>query len=318
MKSKKIAPKKFLWITDPWPTLDVEHDTTLRLAQEAEKQGHESWWCDVKSIRWLHDRTILEASRMRPDSFTLSLQETRNASDFDSLQYRVDPPVDLAYLQPLQILRVGSSNAEIVNPVDALLVANEKLEGMLIPELAPPSIASSQWDRLLEFGESEKKTVMKPLHTAQSNGIELLDWANASGVRRARKLIQDATLQFERPVLLQRYLKAIEKGETRLWFLDGKLLASARKLPLSGDFRVNIDQGSKLVAHSPTAVEKSAARAIGKRLRALKVRLAAVDLIDGKVTDFNITSPGLILQMEKVTGQNLARKIIQALVVRRF
>jgi glutathione synthase len=318
MKSKKIAAKKFLWITDPWSTLDVEHDTTLRLAQEAEKLGHESWWCDVKSIRWLHDRTVLEASRMQPASFTLSAPETRNASDFDSLQYRVDPPVDLAYLQPLQILRVGSGDAEIVNPIDALLIANEKLEGMLIPQFAPPSIASSQWDRLLEFGESEKKTVMKPLHTAQSNGIELLDWTSASGVRRARKLISDATLQFERPVLLQRYLKAIEKGETRLWFLDGKLLASARKLPLRGDFRVNIDQGSKLVAHSPTALEKSAARAIGKRLRALEVRLAAVDLIDAKVTDFNITSPGLILQMEKVTGKNLARKIVQALVVRRF
>jgi glutathione synthase len=308
---------KFLWITDPWTTLDHAEDTTIRLAEEAERLGHESWWCDVKSIRWAGGQVLLEASRMNwkksPDSLTLSPEKTRKASDFDSLQYRVDPPVDLAYLHPLQILNLDQ-RLKVVNPIPALFLASEKMEGLLLPGLAPATIAATQWKALEAFGRREKRTVMKPLHMAQSRGIELLDWRTDEGVGRARELIQDATAGFERPVLLQRYLAAIERGETRLWFLDGKLLASARKLPLKNDFRVNIDQGSQLAPHRPTAAEKRAALVIGKRLRALKVRLAAIDLIDGYVTDFNITSPGLIRQMERVTGLNLAKKIVMALL----
>ncbi|MDR3607247.1 MAG: hypothetical protein P4M08_07700 [Oligoflexia bacterium] len=309
---------KFLWITDPWHTLDHEHDTTLRLAQEALAMGHESWWCDVKSIRLQSGRALLEASQIlsigndrSASSISLGKPRTCSPSRFHSLQYRVDPPVDLAYLQPLQILRVGG--VDTVNPMASLFLANEKLEGMLIPRRSPPSLVAAQWEPLSQFGRREKKTVMKPLHLAQSRGIELLDWTSSRNIEKARKLITAATENFQRPVLLQRFLPAIAHGETRLWLLDGKLLATARKLPLQHDFRVNIDRGSKLVAHAPSAAEKRTAAAIGARLRALGVRMAAVDLIDGYITDFNITSPGLITQMEQVTGRNLARAIIAAL-----
>ncbi len=60
--------------------------------------------------------------------------------------------------------------------------------------------------------------------------------------------------------------------------------------------------------------EKNAARRIGLHLKKRKIRLAAVDLIDGLITDFNFTSPGLVTQIESATGVPLARKIIQALI----
>ena len=52
----------------------------------------------------------------------------------------------------------------------------------------------------------------------------------------------------------------------------------------------------------------------GRHLVARGIRLAAVDLIEGLVTDFNFTSPGLIPQMEGVLDENLARPIIKALL----
>jgi glutathione synthase len=314
-----VKRTQFLWITDPWATLDAPRDTSLRLAQEAEKRGHESWWCDVKSVRCEGEKIRFEAQRLSADDFSRGSEKTFSIDAFDSIHYRVDPPVDLAYSQPLQILRLAleqlrpGKRPEFVNPIQALLTANEKLEAVLIPKLSAPGITSSQWEALARFGHREKRTVMKPLFTAQSQGIELLDWSDAAGARRARRLLEGATDGFQRPVLLQRYLKGIARGETRLWFLDGQVLATAKKLPLKNDFRVNIDQGSQLAAHQLTTPEKRAATAIGKRLRALKVRLAAIDLIDGYVTDFNFTSPGLIKQMEEITGKNLALQIINAL-----
>jgi glutathione synthase len=320
----------FLWITDPWDTLDHSRDTTLRLAQEALSLGIENHWCDVRSIRWENGQVFLDAFEIESmgddraeSSIQLGEKTTYSPLDFQSLQYRTDPPVDLAYQHPLQLLHLAVQSEsraikrpEIVNPVSALMLANEKLEAGLLKGLLPPTVVSSQWEPLERFGKREKKTVLKPLHLAQSKGVELLDWTTSAAISHARQVIEDATGKYERPVLLQRYLPGISKGETRLWILDGKLLACARKLPLKNDFRVNIDQGSRLAAHTIGTYEKKAAALIGKRLRALGVRLAAVDLIEGYATDFNVTSPGLITQMEQVLGKNLARPIIHALAKR--
>jgi glutathione synthase len=152
------------------------------------------------------------------------------------------------------------------------------------------------------------------LHQAQSKGIELLDWQSEGGVTLARKALETATENFERPVVLQRYLAGIAKGEQRLWFVDGELLACVRKLPMPKDFRVDMDRGSRLAPTELTTPERKAATRIARHLKTHRIRLAAVDLIEGYVTDFNFTSPGLIPQMEGVLGENLARPIIKALM----
>jgi glutathione synthase len=314
-------PARFLWVTDPWETLDHSNDTTLRLAHEAEAQGHQSFWCDVRSIR-LESRggkseVLLEAARIispdRPGSIATRPfpAQILSPTKFSSVHYRVDPPVDLAYLHPLHLLVLAK--ARVVNPAPVLMTHNEKIEASFLAGLMPETMVSSQWDALLRFGKAHPKCVLKPMHQAQSKGVMLLSWSSATDIEKSRAALSEATDGFQRPALLQKYLPGIENGEQRLWFLDGKLLACVRKLPLKGDFRVNIDGGSALRETTLSASEKKTARTLGKFLKQQKIRLAAIDLIDGFVTDFNFTSPGLITMMEKVLNTDLARPIIRAL-----
>jgi glutathione synthase/RimK-type ligase-like ATP-grasp enzyme len=114
--------------------------------------------------------------------------------------------------------------------------------------------------------------------------------------------------------MLQRFLAGIRNGEQRLWFLDGKLLAAACKRPKAGEFKIDMDRGGTVATTKLSAREKKAALKIGKHLRARGIRLAAVDLIEGYVTDFNFTSPGLLVQMEALLGENLAKPVIRALL----
>src|SRR4051812_27923081 len=125
------APK-FLWITDPWETLDHPNDTTLRLAEEALKLGLGSAWCDVKSIRWepgcgtqLDARPFVDLGGARyAEEIQLGATQVKAPGDFPSLQYRTDPPVDLRYLQPLQLLLLGlPSRSRIVNPAPILALS---------------------------------------------------------------------------------------------------------------------------------------------------------------------------------------------------
>ncbi len=321
----KKKPFRFLWITDPWDTLDHLRDTTLRLAEEALTQGAESYWCDFHSIRFENGRALLDAAQIQQmgpsrasDSIKLGSLASLEPSYFDSIHYRTDPPVDLAYLHPLQILALGLSapraRAKLVNPASVLCLDNEKLGA--IKGLMPPSLASSQWSKLDAFGRAEGRAVLKPLHQAQSKGIELLDWRTPKSAKLIKAKIRQATHDFSQPVLLQRYLPGISQGEQRLWFIDGRLLACVRKLPLKGDFRVNLDQGSRVVRTELNQTERKAAMRMGRDLALRGIRLAAVDLIDGFVTDFNFTSPGLITQMEDVLDKNLAQKIITTLMKR--
>jgi len=322
MANSKKSSYRFLWVTDPWDTLDHEKDTTLRLAQEAASLGFGSYWCDVKSIRYQDRRVLLDAAIVsaqppKTDQRPFPLQ-AMDVGDFSSVHYRVDPPVDLAYLHPLQLLNLGiqtlkKSKTKLVNAPETLFMQNEKMEASFLGALMPETLVSSQWEPLKEFTKKHRKVVLKPLHEAQSKGIELLHWKGPSEEGKIKAVLEKSTQNFQAPVLLQIYLPGISEGEQRLWFVDGKLLATVRKLPLKNDFRVNIDAGSALQKTFLNSREQEASTKIGKFLKGAKIRLAAVDLIDGVVTDFNFTSPGLITQMEKVLNQNLAKTIILAL-----
>jgi glutathione synthase len=316
--------RSFLWITDPWNTLDHPRETTLRWMEESLVLGMSSYWCDIKSIRFEEGRVCLEAQNVegvfpgrKKEAFRLGEKKIFSPTEFRQIHYRPDPPVNQAYLYPLQLLSLAlekSRRTELVNPASALFSANEKFEAATLHELMPETLIASQWETFENFGRKQGQTVLKPLHQAQSKGVELLNWTTTEGIQRARELIETMQGPTKTPILLQKYLPGILAGETRLWFVDGKLLASAHKKPKAGEFKIDMDHGATVSVHELTSAEARAAKQIGKRLKARKIRLAAVDLIEGLVTDYNFTSPGLIVQMEDALGENLSKKILKALI----
>ena len=315
------SPKKILWVTDPWDTLDHPRETTLRLVEESLKLGIKNYWCNVKSV-YLTDQVSLcaqEFAEVPPSreakKIKLKTPKDFTPKEFNIIHYRTDPPVDLKYLHPLQILYFGTigTKTKIINPPSVLTLMNEKFSGSALLHFMPRSLVSSEWNQLKTFGKSEKITVMKPLYQAQSKGIELLDWRTEESVNNAQKVLTIATDHFRQPVLLQRFLENISEGEIRILYLDDKILGAVKKLPLEGDFRIQIDRGSKVEPYSLNAKEKKMAQTIGKHLKKSGIRFAAIDLIDGYLTDYNFTSPGLLVQMEQVLNKNLAREVVKRL-----
>lgn len=322
-------PPRMLWVTDPWNTLDHPRDTTLRLIEEAVGVGVECCWADVRTTQWVDHQTTLETFRVvqvdparTAESFALVPLGPQRPSDFALVSYRPDPPVDLAYLHPLGLLTLdveqraleeNPHGTEIVNPPPILSTRSEKLLAALVPGAMPPSMVGAQWEALQRFGEAERTTIAKPLHDAQSKGVELLSWSSTAEIARNRIVLSALTDEFRRPVMLQRYFPGVMDGETRLWLVDGNLLAAVTKKPDPGSFRIDMDKGGTLLAHSLTPQEEKVVNVLRPWLAHNGVRVAAVDLIEGWITDFNFTSPGLIPAMEVVLGCNLARSVIEAL-----
>jgi glutathione synthase len=229
--------------------------------------------------------------------------------------------VDLAYLQPLQLVdldlerrrETDGPGAELVNPAAVLFGRGGKLLACT-PQLSPPTVAATGWDLLSSFGRAERRVIAKPLHQAQSKGVALLDFDGEDACARSRVALHALTDGFTRPALLQRYLPGVLGGETRLWLVDGELIACVRKRAAAGSYKIDMDKGGTLAPHTLDALERERAPLVCALLRRHGIRLAAVDLIDGLVTDCNFTSPGLLPLMEQLLETNLARVVVERLV----
>lgn len=155
-------------------------------------------------------------------------------------------------------------------------------------------------------------TVMKPLNDARARGVELLDWSKP---HEAIENVKAATVNFTIPIVLQHYYPEIQtQGETRFWFVNGTIIGSVRKIPVMGEFKFCSLEGGRVEAHEPTASELKTTARISKVLKDQNICMAAVDLLQGKVTDFNFTSPGLITEMERILGKELAPLIVRGIL----
>ena len=111
-------------------------------------------------------------------------------------------------------------------------------------------------------------------------------------------------------IILQKYLKETRGEDIRILVLGNEVIATMKRTPAKGDFRSNIHQGGSVKKVVITAEEKQMALTA---CRALGLKLAGIDIMRTRkgplVLEVN-ASPGFE-GMEKITGINIARKIVE-------
>jgi glutathione synthase len=314
----------FLWVTDPWSTLYHTKDTTLRLMLEAINMGIPTFWTasDFLFSGTSHGEVMAVEVKNKSDLTDLETLERRPypLSRFQQIHDRIDPPVDEHYCKLIdQLLDSGASEQQILNPPSLLKYLSEKIPPDELMQFAPKLFVlqhESELNTVINLFKNDAEIVSKPLHLAQSIGVN--KHPTPKSFEEWKSLAVNLTHGFTQPILFEEYLSEIQNGETRLWFAGEVLVGSMRKYPKKGDFRVLIDEGSRVSAHTLTPEEEHIAKAIGSTLKKQGVLMAAVDLIGNKICDYNITSPGLLMQLEEVCGgTNLARIVLnQALQYR--
>lgn len=325
MQTPLLTPRnnqiKILWVTDPWLTLDYSKDTTLRLMLEAINMGIPTYWS--ASDQLLSTKTpgkilAVEITKDLKDfDFSTLILTQFSVSNFQQIHFRVDPPVDEQYCKLIDdLILAGAHASQILNPPLLIKNQSEKIPptdlALYTPRLKTIKDQSEIQDLEKMFAH-DQEIVSKPLHLAQSIGVK----KHPTPKNRAewQNLITELTLNYTQEILIEEYLPEINQGEVRMWFSGKKFIAALKKFPKTGDFRVLIDEGSRITPHTLTKDEEIIAEAIGNSLHKQGILLAAIDLIGNKICDYNITSPGLLVQLEAVhDGKNFAKDVlIQAL-----
>ncbi|MFN3842296.1 MAG: hypothetical protein ACK4RW_03415 [Rehaibacterium terrae] len=305
---------RFVFVMDPFPSLNLATETSLLLMQELLDRGHAPLWAEM------HDVTLEDGVprlRARPvlsvAPFSLGPVEPLGGDDIDALLIRKDPPFDGNYLHLTQMLDRLPPRVLQVNPARALREFNEKLLATRFAEFAPPSRVTMDAGRLLDFVREHGTVVVKPLDDCSGRGIAVVEHVAAGLHARVQALLRDAH-GAPRYVQAQPFLPAIAQGDKRVFLVDGEVAGIVNRVPAPGRWLGNIHQGAQVEAAALSLREAACIEALRPFLREHGLLLVGADFIGGWLTELNITSPSAVRQINAVSGARVERTIVDALL----
>lgn len=309
--------KKFLFVMDPFETLNLETETSLVLMQDLIERGQGVYWLQQEDIALVHDQPMgLVSPVIGADPLELAKPGWSNLNSFDAVLVRKDPPFDTEYLQLTLILDHLDPGIAQFNDVKALRDFNEKMLPLRWPEFTPPTLITMNADQLERFTIEHRSLVLKPLNDCSGRGISKIDWDERGDFRaQIGEALTDSSGN-RRFLVAQKYLPAVSQGDKRVYLVNGEAFGMVNRIPQPGSYLANIHQGAQCEPAQLSAREDHIINTIAPFLLDNGIFLAGADFIDGYLTELNITSPSAIRQINEVSGEQVQHRIVDAMLAR--
>ncbi len=228
-------------------------------------------------------------------------------ADVEAVFIRKDPPFDQAYLYATLMLERVRGRTVIMNDPRGLRDANEKLYAMHFAQHTPKTLVASDRERILSFvREVGGRAVIKPLDGAGGTGVLML----SEGDGNARSIVDMLTGEGAHIAMVQEFLPAVRKGDKRVILLDGEPLGAINRVPRADDIRSNIHVGGSVEPCELEEAERAIVADIAPRLRADGLYFVGLDMIGGRLTEVNVTSPTGIQELSRHKGRDVAADVI--------
>lgn len=305
---------RHLFVVDPLGPIDITKDSSFALMIAAQGRGHEVWSCDTDG---LFARGAEGFARCRPtevrrvagDHYSLGEAQTLPLGHFSAVWMRKDPPFDMQYIAATYVLDLAPPRTPVFSRPDSLRGWNEKTSILRYPELAPPSLLTRDMKEILRFqADVGGSVVVKPLSFSGGNGIVALH----PGDLNTRSLLEISTKHGKEFVLVQQYLPQVVQGDKRVIFVAGVPRAGLLRIPPADDLRGNIHIGATTELSPLTPQELALCQQLGPELQAAGHLFVGIDLIGGKLTEINVTSPTGLQEIKAFGGPDLAEELLDA------
>jgi glutathione synthase len=280
-------------IMDPISTVHAEADTTFAMMEEAAKRGHRVDHCLNTDLYLDAGRLyarVARATMQRTASVPILLGALEDVSlhDVDAVLVRTDPPFNDNYLWCTLLLDRIKEDTVVVNDPHGLRQAHEKLYACYFPELMPETLVSNSKQRIKEFvTRVGGHAVIKPLGGRGGEGVLVLK----NGDPNVNAIIEATTVDGTRLAMAQVFLPEVKIGDKRILVLDGEPLGAILRVPSGEEVRSNLRVGGKAVKADLDAADLRIVNALAPRLRRDGLWFVGLDVIGGKLTEVNVTSP---------------------------
>ena len=216
-------------------------------------------------------------------------------STVDVVLLRQDPPFDLAYIATTHLLERIHPRTLVVNDPRGVRDSPEKLFVMDFPELMPPTLIARDKAAIEAFRAEHGEVVMKPLYGFGGASV----FKVAVQDPNFGSLFDLFTTSLREPWVIQKFLPAVARGDKRIILVDGEAKGVVNRVPTGDDIRSNMVRGGAAKGTELTEKERQICSTIGPELRRRGLLFVGIDVIDGYLTEINVTSPTGIRAIKK-------------------
>ena len=285
--------------------LNPETDNSIFLANEIQNKRYKIFYYEPKDLSIINSKVVAKGyfvtiNYNKKKFFKILKKKTLELIKCKFILIRQNPPFNLEYISTTYILDSIKTKVKIINDPTSIRNISEKLYSSRYQKYMPNTIFTQNINEIKAFFKKNKKVILKPIHGYSGNDIHLLTRFKSNLVKRFIKK--------NGHIMCQKFLPKINKGDKRVFVINGKLCGVISRIPKKGSFLSNMSKGAKVVNTKLTKVEKQISNLIAKDLKKENIFFAGIDLIDQKLNgDINVTSPTGIKTYYDLSGKNLAK-----------
>jgi len=285
--------------------LNPQTDTSIFLANEIQKKNYKIFYYEPKNLSIINSKVIakgffIKFNYDKTKFFKILKKQNLELTNCKFILIRQDPPFNLEYISTTYILETIKNKVKIINDPTSIRNISEKLYSAKYQKFMPKTIFTQNIEEIKKFIKINKKVILKPIHGFGGNDIHLLYRFNS-------KLIK-SFIKKHNFIMCQRYLSKVNKGDKRVFIINGKIVGAISRIPKKGSFLTNLSKGGKAINTMLTSYEKKISNKIGIDLKKDNIFFAGIDFIDQKLNgDINVTSPTGLKTLYDLSKINLAK-----------
>ena len=294
---------------DPFSKLNLKTDTTISLIKSGVRLGIEIWVADPRDLSFKKNKVFTLARNITNENLKSGLKKEVFLGNFDLFFIRQDPPFDMNYISNCYLLELHKKNNKkpyFINDPAGIKNFTEKIFPLYFYDLMPETVITSDIPNFKEFLKEHTIVVVKPLYLKGGEGITKI--THSSGSKNAstfKKILKN----YGAPVVVQKFIDKVKFGDKRVILLDGNPCGVVNRIPKEGQFKANLHLGGVAEKSFLTKKEKQICIKLKPVLKKNKMFLVGIDLIDGRLTEINVTSPTGINQINQLNNTDLLAKI---------
>ena len=278
---------------DPIERIRIAGDSTFALLLEAQARGHTPALLHARPAATCRGRGC-SRRRSRSPCATSRASTRRSAKrarsslrELDVVLLRQDPPFDLAYIATTHLLeRIHPRTLVVNDPARGARRAGKAVrDGLPRADAADAGLARARRDRGVP---------RRAWRSGDEAALRL--WRRLGVQARVRdpnfgSLFDLFSTTFREPWVIQKFLPAVVRGDKRIMLVDGEPLGAVNRVPAEDDIRSNMVRGGAAKETELTQARARDLRRIGPELKRRGLIFTGIDVIDGWLTEINVTSP---------------------------
>jgi glutathione synthase len=303
---------------DPIERINIRGDSTFALLLEAERRGHALAYYTPDKLAMRDGKVFatvrpLQVRDQEGEHFTLGDAWRAELTEFDVVLLRQDPPFDLNYIPPTHLLEHVQPKTLVVNDPVSVRNAPEKMFVTEFSDLMPPTLVTRDLAEIKAFRAEHGDIVMKPLYGKGGESVFLVGREDMN----FGSLYDMFSTTFREAWVTQKFLPAVRAGDKRIILVDGEFAGAVNRVPAADDIRANMVRGGAAKATELTPREREICKRLGPALRERGLIFVGIDVIDGLLTEINVTSPTGIRAIANLGGPDIAAMVWNAIEKKR-